>query len=274
MSEVTHRHGTFGCLDVSVEDDRLLCCVCGHWFRNLAQHARIAHSLTADEYRAVAGLNRQTKLFSPGLRRRFSEITAPLIARLRAEGKLKRWDEDPERFRETKAAAVETLRQEGIAPEGRGRRRASWTDERRQSQGELTRRRNLSGDLRAPAGAISRGIRAAAGEGVCDLCGVVYQRTGTRQRYCPNCSAIALRTQSRESAQRRRRRLAEGDAAAPRRTDPLAGTVAREATCARCGETFEARSHREKYCHPCREVRQREYWREYAARQRAARRTD
>lgn len=45
--------------------DALLCHLCGGWYRNLAQHARLAHGLTAGEYCDLAGLSRQTRLVSP-----------------------------------------------------------------------------------------------------------------------------------------------------------------------------------------------------------------
>ena len=65
------------------------------------------------------------------MQERLRETSAPVIARLRAEGKLRRWDEDPEKCQRDKAAAVGVLH-EGLRSEGRQNRGASFTAERRQ----------------------------------------------------------------------------------------------------------------------------------------------
>lgn len=104
------RSGTFGRLDYDALTDALHCHICGEWKRNLAQHARLAHRLTSDEYRALAGLNRTTKLVTPTMRARLREVGVPVIERLRIEGRLGRWDEDREKFRRDKAAEVDAIR--------------------------------------------------------------------------------------------------------------------------------------------------------------------
>jgi hypothetical protein len=152
-------YGQRGTLDYDPVDGTLLCHVCGGRYRNLAQHARLAHGLAADDYRALAGLNRQTRLITPEMRARLREVTAPTIAKLRARGKLKRWNEDPEKWRADKAAAVETLH-EGLRPEGRQSQAARWTPETRAALAAKTRARNLAGELRADPAAISAGLRA------------------------------------------------------------------------------------------------------------------
>lgn len=62
------RFGAFGRLDYDALTDALSCYVCARWKRNLAQHARLAYRLSADAYRALAGLNRSTKLVTPTMR--------------------------------------------------------------------------------------------------------------------------------------------------------------------------------------------------------------
>jgi hypothetical protein len=263
------RFGTFGRLDYDPLTDALCCHVCGQWKRNLAQHARLAHRLTSDEYRALAGLNRTTKLVTPTIRARLREVSVPLIERLRAEGRLRRWDEDREKFRRDKAAAVEAIRQ-GLRPEGRRRRIAAFTTaEERRVRAERRRQRNLAGLDRATPAAIAAGIRRAAGERTCERCGQRYEATGTRQRYCPACWIEAEREHGRESARRARLRRQLGEAAAPRRTPPPAKDTSREVVCPRCRQPFRAASHRDRYCPPCRPEVTREYQRQWKARKRA-----
>jgi Zn finger protein HypA/HybF involved in hydrogenase expression len=241
------RHGTYGRLDYDEVIDGLLCHCCGRWYRNLAQHARLAHGVGADDYRDLAGLNRQTRLVTPTMRAAIRERTAPLIARLRDEGKLRHWGEDRERWEADKAAAVETLH-DGIRPEGRARRREALTPERREALAERTRRRNLAGEGRAMPGAIAVGLRraaAATGPRACEACGREYTPTAPRQRYCPDCARERARASWRDYASRRRR--ARGVRGGPR-----------QVACARCGATFAAASNSAKYCPDCRPVAYRE----------------
>lgn len=212
--------GELGRLEYDPVQDALLCHVCGGWYRSLAQHARLAHRLLADDYRELAGLNRQTALVTPTMRERLRTVAAPLIAQLRAEGKLRRWDEDPERWRECKEAAVETIRQ-GLRAEGSQHRQESWDGERRSERGEQTRQRNLTGELRATPATIGEGLR---------------------RYYAEHPEAV-----DRE----RLKRMAKMPKATER--------TARDAVCPRCGQTFRALSHREKYCPPCRPLAAREH---------------
>lgn len=263
------RFGAFGHLDYEALIDALCCHVCGQWKRNLAQHARLAHRLSADAYRALAGLNRTTKLVTPTMRARLREVGVPLIERLRAEGRLRRWDEDREKFRRDKAAAVEAIRQ-GLRPEGRRRRSDAFTTaEERRARAERRRQRNLAGLDRATPAAIAAGIRRAAGERTCECCGQRYEATGARQRYCSNCRIETERERGRDSARRARLRRKLGDAAAPRRTPPPAKGTSREVVCPRCRQPFRAASHRDRYCPPCRPQVAREYQRQWQVRQRA-----
>jgi hypothetical protein len=259
-----HRlHAAFGRLEHDPEADALRCHVCGHGFRNLAQHARRTHGLDAAAYRELAGLNRRTRLVTPSLSERLREATAPTIARLRAEGKLRNWGEDPERLSRDKAAAVEALHG-GLRAEGRDHRREWFTEERRRDLSERRRERNLSGEDRADGAAISRGLRrAAGGPRPCERCGGEYRPSVARQRYCEECRAVVARERGRDSKRRARLRAEHGEAAAPRRADPLGRDQGRDTACGRCRDRFRAASHRERYCHECRPVRQREYQRDW-----------
>lgn len=147
-----------GRLDYDADSDLLRCHVCGRRYRFLAQHARLAHGLTADDYRGLAGLNRQTRLMAAGMRARIRENTAPLIARLREEGKLKNWAEDRDKWARDKQAAVEVIR-EGLRTEGRDARRASWDADRREQMRESRRSRNLAVQDRAAPERIAMGLR-------------------------------------------------------------------------------------------------------------------
>jgi hypothetical protein len=262
-------YGTYGTLTIAEENDTLLCHVCGAWKRNLASHARRAHRLSADAYRELAGLNRQTRLVSPGMRAQLRETTAPLIARLRAEGKLRTWREDRDRWTRDKAAAVQTLRQEGLRAEGRQHRRDTLsTHDVRVRLAERRRERNLAGLDRASGEAIRRGLQEAAGVGPCSQCGIAVQRTMPQQRFCPECAAARARVQGRAAKRRARLRRLEGEAAAPRRQQVTAQP--REVACSRCGTLFVAASHREKYCIPCRPAVAREYQRDWKRAKRGA----
>ena len=222
--------GRLGLLDYDAADDTLQCHVCGKRFRNLAQHARIAHSLNADEYREWFSLNRSTRLMSPGMRDRLREVTAPTIAKLRAEGKLRNWAEDADRFARDKAAAVETIRQ-GLREEAREKRRASWTEERRQQRAQERRERNLAGLDRASGERISAGLK---------------------RHYAEH----PLSEEERQRLREQGKRLV------------IDGRHARQTCCPECGQAFTAMSHREKYCPNCRPVVARRYQREYKRRRR------
>ncbi len=211
--------GEIGRLEYDPIEDALLCHVCGGWYHNLAQHVRLRHHMSASDYREYAGLNRQTRLITPTMRERLRDLTAPLIARLRAEGKLRRWDEDPDKWARNKAAAEEVLHQ-GMSMEARWRRRQSFTEERRQSLAQRRRERNLAGLDRASSEAISEGLRR------------YYQ-------------------EHPEAVDRERlKRMAHLPKISERTT--------RDVVCARCGQTFRAMSHREKHCPSCRPAANRE----------------
>lgn len=219
--------GTYGRLDYDNIADRLLCHVCGGWYRNLAQHVRLTHGWTADDYREYAGLNRQTRLITPTMRARLREQSLPLIERLRAEGKLKRWNEDPEKWRRDKAAAVETIHQ-GLRSEASRHRRDSWSEEDRQARSEVRRQRNLAGLDKATPEAIGEGLKRFYRE---------HPEAVDRDRL---------------------RRIAQGR--------QIGEKTAREAACPHCGQTFRAASHRDKYCPTCRPAVEREYQRLWKAR--------
>lgn len=262
-------NGMIGQLEYDEDLDAFLCHLCGAWKRNLAAHALRAHRITSDEYRELAGLNRQTRLMVPSLRERLASVGRPNIERARAAGKLPNWAEDRDKWRRDKAAAVEAIR-EGLRAEGRYRRSAAFsTPEERQLRAERRRQRNLAGLDRASPAAIAAGIRRAAGERTCERCRRSYAATGTRQRYCAVCQPEVERERGRESARRRRLRDKLGDAVAPRRTPPSTKDTSRDTICRRCGVTFHAASHRETYCPPCRPEVTRAYQRRWKAGKRA-----
>lgn len=223
-------YGEFGVLAVDADGERLQCHLCGAWKRSLAHHVLRAHQMSAEDYRAYAGLNRQTRLFAPALREEVRARTADLIARLRAEGKLRRWDEDPDKLAAAKAAAVETLR-DGLSAEARRNQSERWDAAARQERAELTRQRNLSGELRAPSAAISAGLK---------------------RHYAAHPESIDADRLRRQAAALKGSKL-------PVRTF----------TCARCGQAFESGCNRAKYCPACRPVVAKEYNTQWARAKRA-----
>jgi hypothetical protein len=58
-----------------------------------------------------------------------------LIARLRGEGKLRSWNEDPEKWQRNKAEAV-TVLHDGLSPEASAHRSQAFTEERRAARAE------------------------------------------------------------------------------------------------------------------------------------------
>lgn len=110
-------HGTYGRLDYDDVSGRLRCHWCDRWYVSIEQHARLAHGLSVSDYRAGAGLNRQTPLIAPALSQRRREVYGPIRDRLIAEGRMRRWDTDPDLWRRSKAAAVAAIR-EGVREEG------------------------------------------------------------------------------------------------------------------------------------------------------------
>lgn len=195
-------HSPPGTLEYDPDADRLRCTVCGNWYRNLAQHARLTHGLSAADYRELAGLNRTTALMAPGLRDHQRTVQAPRLRRLHAEGRIVTWADDPAWFAEVKSQAVQALR-DGLRPEARQRRRALWDEARRARQGAWRRARNLAGERATPE-QIAAGIRR--GTITCERCGAVVPRTGTRQRLCPDCRREHERAYQREWKQRKRTR--------------------------------------------------------------------
>lgn len=193
----------YGRLDSDPVDGRLLCHVCGNAYRNLAQHARLAHGLDAHGYREFAGLNRTTRLMSAEYRDQIRVTSAPLIAKLRAAGKLRTWAEDRQKLAADKAAAVAALNS-GLAAEALEHRRASWTEEKRTAQALITAERNRAGLLHATTAAIQAGL--ARTPQTCRNCGATFTRRSPRHYYCDPCAAERQRAYSRESAARKRQR--------------------------------------------------------------------
>lgn len=226
----TALYSAVGVLECDPDADLLRCHICGDWKRNLAQHARLTHRLAADEYRRIAGLNRTTRLISPGQRAHLRELALPIICRLRGEGKLRRWDEDRQKLAECKSLAVAVIR-DGMRSECRRHRSGNLSPEARARMSEQTRQRNLDGKLRASSEAISAGLRR-------------YYREH------PEAGAAA--------AERLKKRL-----------NPPKDT-SRDVSCCLCGQVFRAASHREAVCPPCRPAARRKYSRESKRRSRLA----
>lgn len=108
------RHGY-----LDVHDGRLVCHECGRGFLHLATHARLAHGLTAAEYREAHGLGVTTGLVAPA-------IAADMSAR----------SSRPERL-----AHLATIRDPAKLHENQGRQ--SWRPEvvrKAVERGEATRR--------------------------------------------------------------------------------------------------------------------------------------
>ena len=69
MSDSPEVHGQIGVLAYDEAGDLLQCHVCGHWFENLGQHARLAHGVSSADYKREFGLNRSTPLRNARLQR-------------------------------------------------------------------------------------------------------------------------------------------------------------------------------------------------------------
>src|ERR1700674_3720674 len=72
MGEWTPVYGDLGVL--AIDEDKAQCHACGRWFVNLALHAGRGHDLTAQEYKALFGLNRTAGLIGPALRARMQAL--------------------------------------------------------------------------------------------------------------------------------------------------------------------------------------------------------
>ena len=234
-----------GLLEADPSDGRLRCHLCGKSFKNLARHVLGTHRLSADEYRLAAGLNRGTRLLSEGLREWLRQADKPLIERMRAEGKMRRFNEDPEKHASALALA-RAASEDGLSPEARRHRREGWTEERRATRANLTRQQNLS--------------RAEEGRDIiCSRCGASFKANNTTGWYCQPCREEHYREYDREFHQRTRGR------------DVVPGP--RQVSCARCGHAFTAKSPLAKYCSPCRPAADRERHRERERRIREGRQT-
>jgi len=213
--------GQLGRLACDPSEDRILCHFCGGWYRQLAQHARLTHGLTADAYREMAGLNRTTPLVSPGIQAHMREVGAPILAQARADGTTPTWDKHPELLQAAKAAAAET-RRKGLRPEGSRHRKESWDEDRRRERAEQMRERNLAGKMQTTTEARSQAMK----------------------RY------LAEHTEAIDRARSQITQLHQQE---------IDGHTARDVICPRCGQSFRAPSHRDKYCPPCRPFMANEY---------------
>lgn len=110
-------YGRYGILEQD-DDGRLLCHECGQWWQHLATHARLAHDITAAEYRHAHGLGTTTRLVGLQARERmaaaYDRHRDTHLAAL-------------ERSRNPREAVAQSLSHRGgqWAPEVRAKRRAA-----------------------------------------------------------------------------------------------------------------------------------------------------
>lgn len=74
-------HGELGVL--TVEDDLLQCHCCGEFYSALQTHVFWKHDLTADEYRSIFGLNRNTGLWSQSLKDKIGKANQKRIDQIK-----------------------------------------------------------------------------------------------------------------------------------------------------------------------------------------------
>ena len=65
LADGTPAFHALGELPYDAEDGKVSCGLCGSWLKALPTHLRMAHSWTADDYRAAFGLNAQRPLQAP-----------------------------------------------------------------------------------------------------------------------------------------------------------------------------------------------------------------
>ena len=109
-------YGHFAVLDTG-NDGRLICHECGKSYDQLATHVRLAHGITADEYRRTHGLGRTTRLVSAS-----SSETMAAKWREHAETHMARLESsrDPEK---AAASSLSHTKDGPWAPEVRAKRR-------------------------------------------------------------------------------------------------------------------------------------------------------
>jgi hypothetical protein len=86
-SDGTPLHYPAGTLEVDEIDDMVRSHVCGLWFRHVGTQARFSHDLSADEYKALASLNRSTSLVAPGIQRRLASV---MRSRIKTDKRIRR----------------------------------------------------------------------------------------------------------------------------------------------------------------------------------------
>lgn len=242
LGEWTPVYGELGVL--AVDDDKAQCHACAGWFRNLALHAGRGHDLTAQEYKALFGLNRTTGLVGPSLRERLQANATRVLSPY--------WGQAAESLRSRTAEQRANMRGQKVRLEAvrkpenqRIRQQAAGL------KGEAFHARYLAGEWRPPGpgpAAVERrrqrlqdpeyrawlGKRLSEALGgrvsvVCAICGTGIEiprakaRTNQR-RFCgPTCLRVFQQEVGRRSAQAQARALRAD--AGPR-------------VCARCGTTY------------------------------------
>jgi len=143
IAQHTGLHAPVGALPYDPDEDRVQCHLCGGWFRALAPAHLRRHDTTADEYRALVGLN-------PGL-----PLTVPSLSQLRADQLKQRIDSDERiqagmkrgrhlaRSGELQELAREVAQQRGLRAQGEHTLAESGRQLGHRRAAEFRRRREL-----------------------------------------------------------------------------------------------------------------------------------
>jgi hypothetical protein len=251
LGEWTPVYGELGVL--AIDDDKAQCHACARWFQNLALHAGRAHDLTAQEYKALFGLNRMTGLIGPALRDRMRDVARRVLAPYWGQAIAALDSRTPEqrknmRGRKVRLEAVrkpenQQIRQAASRQKGdafHARYLVGKWRPRGPGAAALQRRRER---LRDPEYRAWLGKRISDGLGgrvsvACATCGTVIEvqrakaRTDQRRFCSPVCLRAFQQAIGRQSAQAQAQSLRAN--AGPR-------------DCARCGSTFVG-TLRHRYC--------------------------
>lgn len=82
--------GELGVLETEADGATVQCHECGKWYAHLGNHVRVAHGMSATEYKREFGLNESTGLISPSLAEKRRDTSH--LAEYRERGR-RRWQE-------------------------------------------------------------------------------------------------------------------------------------------------------------------------------------
>ena len=227
-----------GRLEVDPVDGKLRCHICGRYYKGLNSHIVRRHHLPADEYRLITGLNRSTPLVCASTSELIRQAAIPHFERMRAEGKIAHFGEDPERLARVLELSRAALRERGLSLEARRHHRERTPPEQCSAAVEWLRQQSSST------------VRSFT----CERCGTVFEAGWRARRYCQGCQKEHERSLRQESRKRARTYRAPH--------------VARQLSCARCGNAFPADSSSAKFCPACRPEANKERNRQNGARTR------